>query len=181
MDAHLALPGSFVRRIVVERYEDTISSVDVYEGAIVALIDGVWTHCLIAAGYCTLASQDAPNEHLRICRTRDVVPGQEVETEEFSGSVQILAGRPVEDLDVLDRVAFVRFGRAKTIGHRRLGIYDAVGSAELFVEYDIDRGLDDQKGLDADWPRYSKLRRRLFRDEFALKRGKLLLPVQVTC
>ena len=124
-----------------------MKQIDIYSGWIVAFVDGVWTHVYVPAPFCTIADHWEPNDHLGIFRREDVDRAEgTIQGEALEASRHATVGPQVVDEDVLDRIAFVRFGRdASQIHEERL----SDGTRYRL----IDRDLDDGKGLDEQWPR----------------------------
>ncbi len=126
---------------------------DIYTGWIGAFVDGRWRRVFISPGWVTLAPLDKPNEHIGIFREEDVSkagPGQPVEYKAIGHSPHALVAGPVIEADILDRIAFVRFGRKR--------VDDNTGTpwiieATSWVELKIARNLDDRDGIDPSWLR----------------------------
>ena len=130
-------------------------SYDLYSGWIVAWVDGTWRACRVATGFAAVADNKKPNQHIGVFRTEDVSSGaHDAQGWLLNKCPHLIVGPEVDDHDVLDRIAFVRFGRTVRVGPLLTGIYDGAPNERLFVKYAIDRDLDDSQGLDPEWPRH---------------------------
>lgn len=126
-------------------------SIDIYTGWIVAFVDGVWRRVYIQQGYCTLASIFEPNRHEGVCNLEDARKVWEGEArtlilQSIERSRHALVAGPVFEDDVLDRIAFVRFGRSQRLGADKILVDSAIGDL-------IAQDLDDSSGVQAGWPR----------------------------
>lgn len=125
-----------------------MKQIDIYSGWIVAFVDGVWRHVHIPAGYLTIAEYFEPNKHIAVFKKEDVDRGEGmIEGQPIERSVALVAG-PVVDKDVLERIAFVRFGR---IGKKN---DDCLYLVDGWLMIEINRDLDDSQGLDPAWMRF---------------------------
>lgn len=91
---------------------------DVYEGWIVAWVDGVWRHCKIASGYVTLADHFRPNDHIGVYLKEEIGEALDgsVATNDLAVNPYLIVGAQVIDDRILDTVAVVRFGRIAEAG-----------------------------------------------------------------
>ena len=100
--ASLGLPGRANRGAVM--------SADIYTGWIVVLVDGEWRHAYVSRGFATLADFNFPNEHAGVFNLDDLA-GKQVRVMPLERAHMVQVGSLVIDPDILDRIAWVRFGR----------------------------------------------------------------------
>ena len=125
---------------------------DLYTGWIVAFVDGQWRHVRLAAGYATLALWDKPNEHVGIVEQKAAQaakPGDAVQFWELATSPFALVAGPVLDPNILERIAFVRFGRVEGCNAGLSAIIDSLDTGRRLVGLNY----DDTSDIDPDWPR----------------------------
>ena len=89
---------------------------DIYAGAIVALVDGVWRNCYVAEGFCTIADWFGPNKHIGVYRISDLGRSKSITGQILAHSRYVLVGPEITDDTILGRIAFVRYGRVATGG-----------------------------------------------------------------
>ena len=115
-----------------------MKQIDIYSGWIVAFVDGMWRHFHIPAGNVTIAEYFEPNKHIAVFKKEDVGRGEGmIEGQPIERSVALVAG-PLVDKDVLERIAFVRFGR---IGKKNDDCFYLV-DGWLMIEINRDLGPD---------------------------------------
>lgn len=86
---------------------------DVYEGWIVAWVDGAWRHCKIATGYVTLADHFSPNDHIGVYlkeKIGEALDGN-VASHDLAVNPYLNVGAQVLNEHILQAVAIVRYGR----------------------------------------------------------------------
>jgi hypothetical protein len=125
---------------VTKKLCDVKHCIDIYKGWVVAFVDGQWRHVHIEPGWVTFARWDEPNQHIGIVREGAVDEAGARNVEELATSPHALVAGPVSDPDVLERLAYVRFGRAKTLNPIEL-----MADGEMLRA--IAKNLDNSKGL----------------------------------
>ena len=132
-----------------------MSTYDIYTGWIVAFTDGQWRHARISPGYVTIADFWEPNRHRGVFRREDVLACKTGKMEDIQGwelatCPFMLTSSPVLRDDILSRIAFVRFGRAREHSPDAFHLVDSLD----ILQHEIGRNLDDLDGIDERWPRH---------------------------
>lgn len=121
--------------------------IDIYKGWIVAFVDGQWRMVHIEPGWVTFARWKEPNEHLGICRDADISANGVQNATELATSPHALVAGPIQNPDILERIAYVRFGRFETLNYSPI-----IADGELIQA--IAENVDDRDGLSTYWPRF---------------------------
>ncbi len=133
---------------------------DLYTGWIVAAIDGQWRQVEISPGWVTLADWLHPNEHEGVFSEPEAARLIQASEERFvkiegtplNACPHAAVGDIITDPDVLDRIAFVRFGRVPT-GEERFALLDF---GDMTLAFALLNDLDDSNGLDPTWNRFPR-------------------------
>jgi hypothetical protein len=129
-----------------------MSDFDIYTGWIVALVDGQWRKVHISPGFVTIADWWEPNNHIGVFTEEEAakaINGEESNCKPIERSPYALIADVVRDQDVLDRVAFVRFGRDRARSFQGMAIVDSMDAVRRYIGC----GFDDTDGINPDWPR----------------------------